>query len=255
MNGMRYTREQLSDIAVSVGDRTGWDFSRMRSRRDPVPWEYLDVARQYIRPTDAVLDIGTGGGEKLLSLASSFRTGVGLDPDPDMIAVARANGAGRPNVRFLPMGAESLDLDHESFDVVLTRHAPVQVPEVVRVLKPGGWFVSQQVGANNMANIRQAFKTGSGSQYGDDERARVDDFTRLGCHVVATGAYDVRSWVSDVHSLVFWLGAIAGANEVPADFSIDRHWSVVNGIIAETATRHGFLTNEHRTLLVVHKPQ
>ncbi len=132
---------------------------------------------------------------------------------------------------------------------------PVSVPEVVRVLKPDGYFVSQQAGPNNRANIRQAFDTGSGTRYADDERARIDAFTRPGCRIVATAAYDVRYWVRDIASLIFWFGAIAGANEVPADFSIDRHWRVFQRIIAEYGTPKGVLTNEHRTLLVEQKPQ
>lgn len=254
MVAREYTYEELRGIASEVEERIGWDFSRMRTEREPVPWDYLDVASHYITFTDAVLDIGTGGGEKLLALAGGAGSAVGVDPDPDMVQAAQGNGVGYPNVRFLQMGAEALALEDASFDVALTRHAPTHVPEVVRVLKSGGYFVTQEVGANNMSNIRQAFNTGSGTQYDEDERARLDAFTRLGCRIVATGAYDVRYWVKDIASLIFWFQAIAGANEVPEDFSIDRHWRVVQRIIAEHWTPNGVLTNEHRTLLVVQKP-
>jgi len=254
MKSIDYSREDLRGIAAGVGDRDGWDFSRMKTERESVPWDYLEVASRYIKPADSVLDVGTGGGEKLLSLARHFATAVGVDPDPDMIGAARSNGAACSNVTFAEMGAEALLFPEGSFDVVLTRHAPVRVPEVVRVLRSGGYFVTQSVGANNMANIQMAFGTGSGTQYDEDERSRMNEFTRLACRVVATGAYDVRYWVKDVASLVFWFKAIAGANEVPADFSIEHHWRVINQIIAESATPHGFRTNEHRTLLVAQKP-
>ena len=61
------TLKELKRIAASVGERQGWDFSRVRDERDPVPWDYLDVVRNYLRPSDRVLDVGTGGGEKFLS--------------------------------------------------------------------------------------------------------------------------------------------------------------------------------------------
>src|SRR4051812_47552896 len=85
------TRDELRQIAASVAPRHGWDFSRMRVDRDPAPWEYSEVVRRYLRPTDAVLDVGTGGGERFLELAPHFGSGIGIDPDPAMIAAAREN--------------------------------------------------------------------------------------------------------------------------------------------------------------------
>ncbi len=45
----------------------------------------------------------------------------------------------------------------------------------------------------------------------------------------------------------------AGANEVPAGFSIERDWQTVSRIIARYSTPRGIETNEHRTLLIAHK--
>lgn len=55
------TCEALLTIANGVGDRSGGDFSRLPIEREPVPWEYLDVASRCIAPGEAGLDIGTGG--------------------------------------------------------------------------------------------------------------------------------------------------------------------------------------------------
>lgn len=166
----RPSYEQSRDITAGIGDGSGWDFSRMRTEREPVPWDYLEVASRYIMSNDTVLDIGTGGGEKLLALARHFKTAVGVDLDPEMIRAAQENGSVHPNVTFAGMGPEELSFPDISFDVALTRHAPICVPEVVRVLRPGGYFITQGVGAGNMANIRTAFNTGSGSRYDEDGR-------------------------------------------------------------------------------------
>lgn len=45
------TLEELRCIAASVGERQGWDFSRVQDERDPVPWDYIDVVRRYLRPS------------------------------------------------------------------------------------------------------------------------------------------------------------------------------------------------------------
>ncbi len=71
--GGRMNYEGLRRIAESVGERSGWDFSRVRDERDPVPWDYSEVVRRYLRPEDRVLDVGTGGGEIFIELAAEVR--------------------------------------------------------------------------------------------------------------------------------------------------------------------------------------
>lgn len=85
------TFDELEHIVQTVGKLDGWDFSQVRAGRDPVLWDYVEMVCQYIKPTDRVLDIGTGGGEIFFSLAPYFRKGVGVDIDPAMIEAARRN--------------------------------------------------------------------------------------------------------------------------------------------------------------------
>jgi SAM-dependent methyltransferase len=254
MTWHEYSIQELREVSDAVGERSGWDFSRMSTEREPVPWDFVDIVIRYLKPTDTVLDVGTGGGERLLSLAPHYRQAVGIDPDPEMIQVARANGLNFSQVEFLEMGAEDLSLDHAMFDVVLTRHAPTYVPELDRVTKPGGLFICQGVGAHNMANIRQAFKTGSPTLYEELVRAQLKDLVARGWHIMVHGDYDVRYWVKDLPSLLFWFKAIAGANEVPADFSVTRHQQTINFLVQQHSSDKGLVTNEHRTLLIARKP-
>ncbi|MBA2467891.1 MAG: class I SAM-dependent methyltransferase [Chloroflexia bacterium] len=250
-----YTEKELQVIADEVGERQGWDFSRMSTEREPVPWDYIDVVSRFLRPTDMVLDVGTGGGERLLSLADRYRRAVGVDPDPEMLRVARGNAGRHSNVRFLLAPAERLEpLDDGAFDVVLTRHAPAFVPELDRVTKAGGLFICQGVGSRNMANVRRAFNTSSEALYVDAYQTMLSDLAARGWRLVAEGHYDVCYWVKDVPSIVFWFQAIAGANEVPGEFSIAKHYGVINALIQRFGSDLGLETNEHRTLVIARKP-
>jgi SAM-dependent methyltransferase len=255
MTWREYSVAELQEVSGSVGDRIGWDFSHMATEQETAPWDFLEVVSRYLRPGDSVLDIGTGGGERLLSLARQFHTAIGVDPDPAMVHIAREHGRQFSHVSFLSMGAEQLDLDDSLFDVVLTRHAPTYVPELHRVTKPSGLFICQGIGGRNMGNIREAFETGSGSRYEEDGRTVIADLAARGWHILATASYDVRYWVKDLPSLMFWFKAIAGANEVPADFSVPRHADVINSLIAQFASDRGLETNEHRTLLIARKAE
>jgi SAM-dependent methyltransferase len=255
MDAEGMTFDELKRFADTVGERRGWDFSRVRDARDPVPWDYEDVVRRYLRPTDRVLDIGTGGGERFLALAPEFGFGVGIDAEPAQIQAALENRppalAGR--VQFELMDARDLRYADGSFDLVLNRHASVYPDEIVRVLRQGGYLLTQQVGAENTRNICSLFGCGPGGTYEQeplqDMPALVEAFTRLSCAIRARAEYDVGYYFLDVTSLIFWLKAIP----IPEDFAIEVHWQQVAQIIQAYHTPRGIETNEQRELLVVQK--
>lgn len=255
-------RDDLKRIAATVSTRRGWDFSQLRSQRDPVPWDYGEVARRYLLPTHRVLDIGTGGGEQFVALAPFFGSGAGIDSDPAMIRVAAENAAvaRSASASFAIMDARHLAFAGASFDTVLNRQAPFAVAEVARVLGPGGVFVTQQVGTRNTQNIFDVFGWGSNRAYWASHQrnsfALLDPadlraaFLAAGCHIVAQGEYDVPYRFLDVASLIIWLTAVP----LPEPFDIDRHERPLRALIARNRTGAGIETNEHRHLLIVQKP-
>ncbi len=258
------TPEQLRRVAAAVGELHGWDFSRVRAARDPVPWNYAEVVRRFLQPESRVLDIGTGGGEKFLLLAGHADLAVGSDPDRAMIRTAREN---RPpelegKVLFAVGRAQELPFVGGSFDVVLNRHAPVFVDEIVRVLRPGGLFITQQVGGRNTQSIFTAFGWDSNDEvwreYWRREGLPPQDvaglswrFREAGCAVVARGVYDVGYSFLDLESLVFWLKSAP----LPEEFDPGRHSHGVNRLLGGSRAPRGIATNEHRELLIVRKGQ
>ena len=52
----------------------GWDFSHIRGRVEeaPLPWDYKQKVLDFLKPQSVILDMGTGGGEFLLSLRHPF---------------------------------------------------------------------------------------------------------------------------------------------------------------------------------------
>lgn len=254
--------EELEQLVATVDELDGWDFSRVRMDREPAAWDYSAVARRFLWPGAAVLDVGTGGGERFLELADAFGTGVGVDLDPARVAVARANLSDRlrGRIAFEAMDSRELDFDDERFDVVLSCHARYSPEQVLRVLRPGGRFVAERVGDHMNQPIFDAFGWGSngwsrrGRRFlvGDPESQvpAIEEFRRLGCRIVAHGESDVPVWFGDIESLVFYLKAIP----LPEPFDPRTHLSPFNRYLARAAGSCGYLTNDNSELLVVEKP-
>lgn len=98
-----------------------------------------------IEPGQRVLDVGCGTG--VLACAAAGRVGpkgrvVGLDPNEQMLAVARRKSAG---ITWQSGRAEALPFDDASFDAVASQFAlmffeskPAAIAEMLRVLRPRG---------------------------------------------------------------------------------------------------------------------
>ena len=130
----------------------GWDFSHIEGRymeEGDLPWDYREEILRHLKPEMRVLDIDTGGGEFLLSLNHPHANTAATENYPPNVELCRDT--------LLPLGIDFreadgkrvLPFDDASFDIVINRHGDFNPDEIYRVLKPGGLFITQQVGAEN----------------------------------------------------------------------------------------------------------
>ena len=130
----------------------GWDFSHIEGRyteQGDLPWNYKSVIGEYLKSEMRLLDIDTGGGEFLLSLRHPYENTAATENYPPNVALCRE--------RLLPLGIDfrpgdgkgTLPYEDDSFHMVIDRHGDFNPEEICRVLKKGGLFITQQVGAEN----------------------------------------------------------------------------------------------------------
>ncbi len=130
---------------------TGWDFSHIddRCHTEPLPWDYTALAKLLLEPGVRVLDLDTGGGEVLLSLGHDPKLLAATENYPPNAELCRQK-LPYLGVDFVQVDAAGhLPWPDQTFDVVLCRHGSYCPEEVFRVLKPGGYFLTQQVGEQN----------------------------------------------------------------------------------------------------------
>ena len=140
---------------------SGWSFSELDVRHlDPrMPWDYEAIAREAAKQAASIVDLGTGGGERLAGIVEGASAQVVATEEWEVNApVARA--------RLAPLGvtvvrADSLRLPftEEAFDLVLDRHEALEPAEVARVLQPRGTVITQQVGHDSWPELSRFFRT------------------------------------------------------------------------------------------------
>ncbi len=204
---------------------SGWNFDDLNreATEETPPWSYTALAREHLRQASQVLDIGTGGGEVLMSLAD------------DLPSDTVATEGWQPNVpiatkALAPVGIEVVYYDAEShaempfsesrFDLVLNRHEAYDPTEVHRILRSGGRLVTQQVDGRNFEEARRLF--GGSANYG---HVTLENFARdaedAGFVIERSEAWAGKMVFETVAALVRYFAIVPW--EVPDDFSVDRY--------------------------------
>ena len=188
----------------------GWDFSYIAQFggdvEEPHSWSYANTVRHYLADKDAILDMGTGGGEFLASLQPlpphTYATEAYLPNVP--VARTRLEPLGVTVVAVEEGVQENFPLPFEDafFELIINRHESYDSREVSRVLQPGGVFITQQVGERNNENLRMTF-----GSIEDDFTWNVDacqaHLTDAGLRIVDAKEHIGYSRMYDIRTLVY----------------------------------------------------
>ncbi|MBP7175031.1 MAG: class I SAM-dependent methyltransferase [Thermoclostridium sp.] len=136
----------------SIAHIHGWDFSHIEGRytgEQELPWDYQSTILQYLKPEMKLLDVDTGGGEFLLSLHHPYTHTSATESYPPNIQLCNETLSPLGIDFRVGDGKDILPFDDAAFDIVINRHGDFHAQEIHRVLKDGGVFITQQVGAEN----------------------------------------------------------------------------------------------------------
>ncbi len=244
--------EQLIDEALKQ-EFSGWDFSFVANRwqETPTSWDYSQIVRSHIKPEYAMLDMDTGGGEVLSSFMPLPQNTYATEGYIPNVPVAKN--------RLEPLGVKLVQLWGNDippfvagyFDLVTNRHGSFLAQELQRILKPGGIFITQQVGGENNFKLNQLLQEKPEFMYSHwTLNLAVKQLTEAGFQILEQKNEYPETTISDIGALVFHLKVIQWQI---TDFSVEKYYNKlveIHNMIQETGS---LKIKSHRFLIVAQK--
>jgi SAM-dependent methyltransferase len=233
----------------------GWDFRWLAGRMiQPEPnWDYPELVRTHLEGITHLLDMGTGGGEFLASLmplpADTHATEA--YPPNQPIAQKRLTPLGA-QVHFIDEG-QKLPFADGYFDLVIDRHESFDPQDVFRVLKPGGMFITQQVGGLDNLELNQVLEDDLSFPFTSWSLTKA--FTGLyesGFRIERAEKTALPSIFKDIGAVVYYLKAIPWQVE---GFSPETHAEGLKKLHNLIENQSEFIATAHRFLIIAQKPE
>jgi len=155
-----------------------WDFDKFEIQTEEFTnWDLYQKLREVTTSDSRVLDLGTGGGEKVLRYyPEDLKEIVGTDFSPEMIKTANENlkRSKRKNVTFKVMNNLDIEFKDESFDVIVARNTVINAKEIYRVLKQNGVLLLSGVDKYDCHSLKLTF--GRGQAFHDEKPISIIDY-------------------------------------------------------------------------------
>ncbi len=233
----------------------GWDFSYINNRisEEPLPWSYDEIVRQYLKDDSILLDMGTGGGEYLLTLKHPYCNTFATEAYPPNFELCQKT--------LKPLGIDvrqvfddnDLPFASEMFDIIINRHEAFDINEVYRLLKPNGLFITQQVGGlNNKELSRFLIKDFKEVISGDHTlKNSITLLENKGATILKSNEYFPKLKFFDVGALVYFAKIIEW--EFP-NFSVNSCFKELCDLQLLIEQKGFIESREHRFIIVAQKP-
>lgn len=250
LNQVRF--EQLIQEAKDA-EFAGWDFSWLEGRmvqQDP-PWDYAAIVRKHLKNVTSLLDMGTGGGEFLASLAPLPEETHATECYPPNQAIAED--------RLAPLGVtlhklqegDALPFAGNQFDLILNRHDDFLPDEIRFILKPDGVFITQQVGGLDNLELNQMLEDQVSFPYASwDLAPALTGLYAAHLSILRAEKAALQTSFLDIGAVVYYLRAIPW--QVPG-FSIETHWEGLVKIHNLIERQSQFVCTAHRFLVIAQK--
>ena len=140
-----------------------WDFSQIKYVTEKITdWDFYEKIKENSNEKSLCLDLGTGGGEKVLTKYPDVGMIIATDFSNTMIETAKQNAKNYPNkkVKFVHMDSMNMDFPKEIFDVISVRHTVMNAKQIYESLANDGIVIIEGIDQKDCWYLKELFKRG-----------------------------------------------------------------------------------------------
>lgn len=166
-----------------------WDFSNFNIESEYLTnWNMYELLNNVTNENSKILDLGTGGGEKLLKYFPKVKEILGTDYSEEMIKTANKNllKSSRENITFKVMNNLKMDVNDNYYDVVVARNTVTDPKQIYKCLKDDGYIIVHGVDKYDCYELKLIF--GKGQAYKNSKPISIIDYE----NILASGFKDVE---------------------------------------------------------------
>jgi len=172
---------KMQESELKYYERIGnWDFSQIKCKTENLTnWDFYEKIRENSNEKSLCLDLGTGGGERVLENYPDVGMIIATDFSEEMIKTAKENAKKNPNkrVRFTKMNNLEMTFPKETFDLISARHTIINAKQIYDCLVLGGTIVIRGVDKKDCWEIKELFERGQA--YNDEIAISEKDYLDL----------------------------------------------------------------------------
>jgi len=231
----------------------GWDFSSINGRwNEPnPPWDYKLIVNSYLKDTDILLDMGTGGGEVLLTIGHPHKNTYVTEAYVPNLELCRNTLSPLGITVAQTFADDKLPFENEKFDFIINRHESFDLTEVNRTLKHGGYFFTQQVSNHNFYELMSLMNEKEAEYYDSHTIEKyAETLAQLGFQVIIKDEIKYPIEFFDVGAVIFIAKACVW--NFP-DFSVETHFDKLCEIQREIDKNGYYQVSGGRFLLASRK--
>ncbi|MBR1802899.1 MAG: methyltransferase domain-containing protein [Clostridia bacterium] len=161
-------------------DIKDWDFSMIEyTEENLTDWNLYKLLNDCASPKCKILDLGTGGGEKVLKNFPIVKEIIATDFSKEMINTANENLAKteRKDITFKQMDNLNMTTPNNYFDIVVARHTCIDANGIYKTLKIGGKLLLRGVDKLDCWQLKKLY--GKGQAFKDDKPISLIDYEAI----------------------------------------------------------------------------
>ena len=223
-----------------------WEFSMINYTKECLTdWDLYKLLELNANKDSILLDLGTGGGEKVIRYFPDCKEILATDFSKEMINTARENlrKSGRKNIEFRQMDNLNMNTPNNYFDIVVARHTCTDAQQIYNTLKTGGKLLLRGVDKLDCWSLKMIF--GKGQAFDDTKPISLVDYENIikaGFKHVELVPIHVREYYKtkdDLLALLLKTPILVDFSEIEDNIIIDN--DILDKYIKENITEKGIL--------------